>query len=42
MSRLVEFATRYTVAWCSHSASNVAMFYSESKGYCDAQDWINK
>jgi hypothetical protein len=29
-SRLVEFATRYTASWCSHSASNVAMFYSES------------
>jgi hypothetical protein len=29
-SRLVEFATLYTGAWCSHSASNVAMFYSES------------
>jgi hypothetical protein len=29
-SRLVEFAARYTAAWCNHSASNVAMFYSES------------
>ena len=29
-SRLGEFATRYTAAWCSHSASNVAAFYSES------------
>ena len=29
-SRLVEFATRYTAAWCSHRASSVAMFYSES------------
>jgi len=29
-SRLVDFATRYTSAWCSHSASNVAAFYSES------------
>ena len=29
-SRLVEFATRYTAAWCSHSASTVATFYSES------------
>jgi ketosteroid isomerase-like protein len=29
-SRLVEFATRYTAAWCSHDASGVATFYSES------------
>jgi len=29
-SRLVDFATRYTAAWCSHSASSVATFYSES------------
>jgi predicted ester cyclase len=29
-SRLVEFAARYTAAWCSHSASSVAGFYSES------------
>ena len=29
-SRLVEFATRYTAAWCNHSASSVAAFYSES------------
>ena len=29
-SRLVEFATRYTAAWCSHDASSVAQFYSES------------
>lgn len=29
-SRLVDFATRYTAAWCSHSASTVATFYSES------------
>jgi SnoaL-like domain len=28
-SRLGEFATRYTAAWCSHSASSVAAFYSE-------------
>jgi hypothetical protein len=27
--RLVDFATRYTAAWCSHAASNVAAFYSE-------------
>ena len=27
---IVEFATRYTAAWCSHSASSVAAFYSES------------
>jgi hypothetical protein len=29
-SHLVEFATRYTAAWCSHDASSVASFYSES------------
>jgi hypothetical protein len=29
-SRLGEFATRYTAAWRSHSASSVAAFYSES------------
>ena len=29
-SRLVEFATRYTAAWCSRSASSVATFYSQS------------
>ena len=29
-SRLAEFATRYTAAWCSHSASSVAAFFSES------------
>ena len=29
-SQLVEFATRYTAAWCSHSASAVATLYSES------------
>src|SRR5215470_1403250 len=29
-SRLVEFAARYTAAWCSHSAASVASFYSES------------
>jgi hypothetical protein len=29
-SRLAEFATRYTAAWCGHSASSVAAFYSES------------
>ena len=28
--RLVDFATRYTAAWCSHDASRVAMFYSET------------
>jgi hypothetical protein len=28
--RLVDFATRYTAAWCSHDASSVAAFYSES------------
>ena len=29
-SRLADFATRYTAAWCRHSASGVAAFYSES------------
>ncbi|MBV8740847.1 MAG: nuclear transport factor 2 family protein [Sinobacteraceae bacterium] len=29
-SSLVAFATRYTAAWCSHSASSVASFYSET------------
>ena len=29
-SRIAEFATRYTAAWCSHSASSVAAFYSEA------------
>jgi SnoaL-like polyketide cyclase len=29
-SRLIEFATRYTAAWCSHNAPSVATFYSES------------
>ena len=29
-SGLVEFATRYTAAWCHHSALSVAAFYSES------------
>ena len=29
-SRLAEFATRYTAAWCSHSASSVAAFYSQT------------
>jgi SnoaL-like polyketide cyclase len=28
--RLVDFAIRYTAAWCSHDASRVAMFYSET------------
>jgi len=29
-SRLDELATRYTAAWCSHSASSVAACYTES------------
>jgi len=29
-SRLADFATRYTAAWCNHSASGVAACYSES------------
>ena len=29
-SPLVDFATRYTAAWCSHDAARVAMFYSEA------------
>jgi SnoaL-like polyketide cyclase len=28
-SRLIDFATRYTSAWCSHIASNIAAFYSQ-------------
>ena len=28
MSRLREFATRYTAAWCSQDASSVAAFFS--------------
>jgi hypothetical protein len=28
-SRLIDFATGYTVAWCSHVASNIAAFYSQ-------------
>lgn len=28
--RLVDFASRYTAAWCSHSALRVATFYSQS------------
>jgi len=29
-TRLVDFASRYTAAWCSHSALRVATFYSQS------------
>ena len=29
-SQFAELATRYTAAWCSHSASSVAAFYSQS------------
>jgi hypothetical protein len=29
-SSLVDFATRYTAAWCSHDAARIATFYSES------------
>src|SRR5262249_56773215 len=28
-SRLCEFATGYTAAWCSHVASDIAVFYSQ-------------
>jgi len=28
-SRLADFATRYTAAWCSHNPATVASFYSE-------------
>jgi predicted ester cyclase len=28
MAELRQFAKRYTVAWCSHQAANVAVFYS--------------
>lgn len=27
---LIEFATRYTAAWCSHDAERVASFYAEN------------
>ena len=30
--RLVEFATRYTAAWCSHHAASVAAFFSADGG----------
>lgn len=29
-SALLDFATRYTAAWCSHDAARVAGFYAES------------
>ena len=29
-SPLVDFAARYTAAWCAHDAEKVATFYSES------------
>ena len=29
-TRLVDFANRYTAAWCSHSALRVATFYSQA------------
>lgn len=29
-ARLVDFATRYTAAWCSHDPARVATFYSDS------------
>jgi uncharacterized protein (TIGR02246 family) len=29
-SRLADFATRYTAAWCSHNPAAVASFYSEA------------
>ncbi len=29
-SRVGDFATRYAAAWCGHSATKVAAFYSES------------
>jgi hypothetical protein len=29
ISKLNDFATRYTAAWCSHDAANVASFYDE-------------
>jgi hypothetical protein len=29
-SRIREFATRYTAAWCSRDAGSVAAFFSES------------
>jgi hypothetical protein len=29
ISKLNDFATRYTAAWCSHHAASVALFYDE-------------
>ena len=29
-TRLADFAARYTAAWCSHRAADVAAFYAES------------
>jgi hypothetical protein len=29
ISKLNDFAIRYTAAWCSHSAASVASFYNE-------------
>jgi predicted ester cyclase len=29
ISKLDDFATRYTAAWCSHNAASVALFYDE-------------
>ena len=29
ISKLTDFATRYTAAWCSHNAARVASFYDE-------------
>jgi hypothetical protein len=29
ISKLNDFATRYTAAWCSHNAASVALFYDE-------------
>src|ERR1041384_234296 len=30
VSKLNDFATRYTAAWCSHNAASVASFYEEN------------
>jgi predicted ester cyclase len=34
IAELRQFAKRYTVAWCSKSAANVAGFYSEDGSLC--------
>jgi hypothetical protein len=33
-TNLLDFARRYTAAWCSHDAAGVASFYSSSGSLC--------